>query len=291
MSPKNKGKFGKGKSQVEEEDEFVSTMHSITTRLAPHAWPIAFAIGVLAIILTSYFSYQWWQNKKATKATGEFARAAAIMKVPVFKPLGDDEPEELEPGELPTSYPSAEARGQAALDILGAHSSGRISSASHLLRATAMLDVGRIDDAIDEYSKAVSSAKGGIKSVANERLGYAYEAAAVAAGDDEAARKQALEEALEAFRAIQVKEDGPRRDYALYHEGRILAALDRKEDALEAFAKARAIPTTLLEPEISQHVIQLTAPEPPPDPAPKPNDDDDDKPGDDASEPLQPAQE
>lgn len=288
MSPKNKGKFGKGKSKIEEEDEFVSTMHKVTAKLAPHVWPIGIGIGVLAIILTSYFTYHWWQNKKATEATTQYARAAAIMQVPVFEPMADDEPEQLEEGELPSSYPTTKARAEAALAILDNLSSSRISGATRLLRATALLDVGRVDDAIEQYGKYARSAKGQIKSIANERLGYAYEALAASAGDD-AVRKQALEDALEAFRSIQPNDEGPRRDYALYHEGRMLAALDKKDEAIAAFEKARAIPTTLLEPEIEQHIIQLTAPEPPPEPEPAPDDGDDaePEPGDDS----QPAQE
>jgi tetratricopeptide (TPR) repeat protein len=294
VSPKNKGKFGKGKSKIEEEDEFVSTMHKVTGKLAPHAWPIAVGIAILAIILTSYFTYNWWQNKKATKATTQYAQAAAIMQVPVYEPLEDDEPEQLEEGELPSSYPTTEARAQAALDLLDNLSSGRITGASRLLRATALLDVGRTDEAIEQYGKYARGAKGGIKSMANERLGYAYEAVAAAAGDD-GARKQALEDALEAFRSIQTNDDGPRRDYALYHEGRILAALDKKDEAIAAFEKARAIPTTLLESEIEQHIIQLTAPEPPPELAPEPDPDPkdgaDETPEPDGAEPTEPAQE
>ena len=49
------------------------------------------------------------------------------------------------------------------------------------------------------------------------------------------------EEALAAFTAMQPDEKGPRRAYALYHQGRILGLLGKTAEATDAFKKAKEL--------------------------------------------------
>jgi len=87
--------------------------------------------------------------------------------------------------------------------------------------------------------------------VAREGVGYTLEA------------KGELDAALEAFRAMQPDEGGPRREYALYHEGRILSAQGKKDEAKAAFEKALEKAkevTSTLQPMIEVRLAQVDAP-------------------------------
>jgi tetratricopeptide (TPR) repeat protein len=96
-----------------------------------------------------------------------------------------------------------------------------------------------------------------IAATAREGLGYAQEALALA-NEDQAARQAGLETALATFRQIQPSEEGPRREYALYHEARILAALGKREDAAGLLKKAIEIaPESPLRNDIRQRLAQL----------------------------------
>ena len=56
---------------------------------------------------------------------------------------------------------------------------------------------------------------------------------------------------------MQTDEKGPGRDLALYHQGRVLAVLDRKTEALEMFQKALAVPETPLKIELESRIASL----------------------------------
>jgi predicted negative regulator of RcsB-dependent stress response len=71
-----------------------------------------------------------------------------------------------------------------------------------------------------------------------EGIGLAIEAKATA-GKDSAARQKGLEEALAAFVAMQPDEAGPRRAYALYHQGRIQLLLGKRAEAKAQFEAAK----------------------------------------------------
>ena len=47
MSPKNKGKFGKGKPSIETEDEFVSGVNQFLQKLKPYAKQLLIGLVVL----------------------------------------------------------------------------------------------------------------------------------------------------------------------------------------------------------------------------------------------------
>jgi tetratricopeptide (TPR) repeat protein len=76
--------------------------------------------------------------------------------------------------------------------------------------------------------------------LAREGLGLALEAKATAEKDP-TARQQALEDSLAAFVAMQPDDKGPGRAYALYHQGRILVQLGKRDEAKAAFQKAKDI--------------------------------------------------
>ena len=68
MSPKNKGKFGKGQPAVEEDDEFLSTMSRVGKALEPHAKKLIAAVAVVTVLISAFFVYRWWNERKERKA-------------------------------------------------------------------------------------------------------------------------------------------------------------------------------------------------------------------------------
>ena len=58
---------------------------------------------------------------------------------------------------------------------------------------------------------------------------------------DATTRQKGLEEALAMFQAMQPDEKGPRRAYAMYHQGRVLNLLGKNAEAKTALEKAKEL--------------------------------------------------
>jgi tetratricopeptide (TPR) repeat protein len=58
---------------------------------------------------------------------------------------------------------------------------------------------------------------------------------------DATARQKGLEEALATFKSMQPDDKGPRAAYALYHQGRMLALLGKRDEAKAVFEKAKEL--------------------------------------------------
>jgi tetratricopeptide (TPR) repeat protein len=281
MSPKNKGKFGKGKSAVEPEDEFVSTMGRVGAALQPHTTKIVIGCSIVLLALIGFFTYQWWDQREHARATTIYDQAVALARAPIVPdPIPEDTGEQGAEGEGPTqmaalpkdenkdgipdSFPSRNARAQAALAPLhklrAEYGSTQVAKESSLLHASMLYDAGRYAEAMDMYKNYLSGgAVGQFKTMAREGMGHAQEALAMSQEDPQA-RKAALEKALETYRAIQSDDKGLERDRALYHEARILAQLGRTQEALAALEKALELqPEGALTHDINQRLAQLQA--------------------------------
>jgi tetratricopeptide (TPR) repeat protein len=286
MSPKNKGKFGQGRTAVETTDEFVSGVSQVADKLRPHTKVIAWVTGALALVLVGWFSYQYLARRAEANATVLYREALEIAQRPIVPKTDEDKPEAKEgatedgapqakdgvtedgadeagdEAEDDASFPSHQARADAVLVPLTAlreeHGSTDTAKAARLFHAAALYDAGRFQDAIAMYQEILADeSMPAITATAREGLGYAQEALALA-NEDQAARQAGLETALATFRQIQPSEEGPRREYALYHEARILAALGKREDAAAILKKAIEIaPESPLRNDIRQRLAQL----------------------------------
>jgi hypothetical protein len=267
VSPKNKGKFGKGKSAVEVEDQFVSGAGKVAAALRPHIWRIAVAVGVITLMVVAYSLYGWWNEKKEVAATDLYSEALVIAQREIvpedIKALeAADEPA---PAVAPVTYTTSAERAQAALAVLerlqSEYGGTDVAREARLLHAAMLFELGRYDDALTQYDAyADDGSNAELKAVAREGIAYVYEAKAMAL-EDAAARDQALEQALEAFRAVQPNDEGPMRELSLYHQGRILQQLGRTDEAAEAFRSALEIDSEgLLENDIQSRLAQLDAP-------------------------------
>lgn len=225
---------------------------SLADRIVPHIKKILVVIGVVAVVMTIFFTFQWWQHRKAEKATAALVvaldHATWEIDTPDPEPTPTPNPEP-EPEAPANTYPTHQARAEAALGKLR-QVEGDPRSGAALLEADLLFETGQLDQAEATYRRLAGRA--GIEGVAaREGVGFVAEAR----GD--------LETALEAFRAAQPDEAGPRREYALYHEGRILAQLGKKEEARAAFEKALEKAKEVvsdLEPTIEVRLTQLDLP-------------------------------
>lgn len=261
MSPKNKGKFGKGKSAVELEDEFVSGVSQVAEKLKPHTKLIAVVTSVLAVILVGFYVYQYMVTRAETQATAFYRQALDAAQRPVQEPA-EDEAEAPAEADEDAPFPSHQARAEAVLapleQLRQEHGSTRTARSVRLFHAATLYDAGRYQEAIELYQEILAGPpEPGSAAVAREGLGYAQEAQALSS-EDQAARQAGLEQALETFRQIQPADEGPRREYALYHEARILATLGRRDEAVSALKQALEVaPDSPIRGDIRQRLAQL----------------------------------
>ncbi len=261
MSPKNKGKFGKAKPQIEEEDEFVSGVARLSEKLKPYAWRIAVVAVIVAIGLVSVTTYRWWQHRKEIKATTLYVEALDIGQRPVS--ADDAQPPDSAPLDEP-SFPSLAARNQAEADSLarvGSEYGGvGVGQQSRIVEGSLQLQLGQYDKAMAAFQRYLKD--GGpeiLKAIAREGIGYALEAKALAQDSPEA-REKGLREALAAFEKIQPKPDGPFRDYSLYHQARILATLDQRKEAIDLYNQILDLePPSTLDDKVNQRLALLKA--------------------------------
>ncbi len=243
MSPKNKGKFGKGKTDVAETDEFQSKGFELLDRLRPYAMRIAVMMTIIVVGFIGFITYRWWNDRKERKATALYFEAADLARrqvEPKDEQSGDKGDDSDQPDKPPT-FDSIEAQANAeltAIKKLDADASGTAAAnQGDLVEARALLDTGKYDQAEALYRKYVEHAPNDtVKTVAREGIGYALEAKAMAEKDP-AAREAGLKAALDAFKHMQPVEKGPRWMYALYHEARLSAMLGDNAHAAELYQK------------------------------------------------------
>jgi tetratricopeptide (TPR) repeat protein len=226
---------------------------SIADRLMPHVKKIAVGMGVIAVILLVVFGFRWWKDRARQKRTVQLARAMDVAARDVEKPDPANPPDPAIPP--PPTFPTHKDRATA---VLAEIDRGAQDVTSAVYRGSVMLDAGNLDGAAAAFQSAAG--RKDLEGVlAREGLGFVAEARAQAA-TDAAQKKQHLEAALAAFRAVQTDDAGLHRDYALYHEGRILAWMERKDEAIAALEKAlEVVPESELEDEITTRLATLGA--------------------------------
>jgi len=225
---KNKGTFGKAKSDIEVEDEFIESAGKVATALKPHTKSIAIGLGLVLIAGAGIATWDWMQKKAARGLTHEVGDVMLKRFAPVAG--GEGEPVDSD------GFASAEARSQAvakAADAVGGK--GKAGSLAKLVEADSWMRLGKFAEAEAAYRAFLAgSAPEGARVLAREGIGYAIEARALTAQDAKE-RQAGLDAALKAFEAMQPDVAGPGYKRALYHQGRMLAALDRRDDAIAKF--------------------------------------------------------
>jgi len=154
VSPKNKGKFGKGKTDVAETDEFQSKGFEFLERLRPYAMRIAVMMTIVVVGFIGFVTYRWWNDRKERKATALYFQAADLARRQVVPKdekdgdTGDDGDSENKPDKPPT-FDSIEDQATAelsALEKLDSKAGGTAAAAQgDLVEARALLDTGKYD--------------------------------------------------------------------------------------------------------------------------------------------------
>lgn len=229
---------------------------SILDRIIPHMKKIiVFAVAV-TVILSVYFGMRWWKHRKQARSTDALARAMEIgereigMEMPILDPTAPP------PDPAEKKFPDHAARAAATAAAMS--KAGQTRGAASLYEAQLLIQANKLDEALAIYRR-ISKGKSEDAAIAREGIGVALETKAGAAKDP-AERQKLLEEALAAYRAIQTDDKGPRRDYALYHEARVLEALGKPAEAIAALKKLKEVtPDSQLEPLVEQHLATLGA--------------------------------
>lgn len=225
---------------------------SLIDRIYPHRktvgmfFLLGFAVwGVIAIVIH-------FRDSKREKQTDKVAAVLDVgsRKVSDGTPVDPEDPIAKKRPE----FKDAKERATAILDALAKSGDGAVGP---VYRASLLVQVGKLDDAITEYKRGVTG-KGLDGVLAREGLGLAQEMKAEAQ-IDAGAKQKGLEEALATFASMQPDEAGPRRAYALYHQGRVLDVMQKAADAKVMFEKAKAASkdSTELAPLIDERIAKL----------------------------------
>jgi len=227
---------------------------SILDRLAPHIMKIGVALLAVILILTVAFSYRWYKRSKQEKSTARLVKAIEIGDADVVPP-------EIDLSAIPgqkdkITYKTYPERAQATLDVLSRV--GEARGAASLYEAGLLVTAGKLDQALAIYKRAAAGS-GEDAILAREGVGVILENQAVAA-TDQAQKQKLFEEALTAFRAVQPDDKGLRRDWALYHEARVLEHMGKFGEAIAQLKHALEIaPETSLKPQIENRLAVLGA--------------------------------
>ena len=190
---------------------------SFLDRILPYMKQIIIAIAVLAVVLVIIFTIRYVRERGQFAATRKLDAVLEVAREPI---RGKDE----KPDPKKPSFASPKERAAAVLDMIAKQGT---DAAGHAFAGGQLLDAGK--GTADKTLEGV---------LCREGLGLALEAKA-AGEKDAAARQKGLEEALAAFVAEQSDETGPRRAYALYHQGRIQQLLGKRAEAKALFSKAK----------------------------------------------------
>jgi hypothetical protein len=212
---------------------------SFVDRVLPHMKKIIVTILVITVVLTGVFGYRSYQEGKKEKATDKVVDVMTVAERPI-RPPGMP----VDPKHKDDSFGDAKERATSVLDVIAKEE----APIGHAIRGNLLIEAGRLDEAITELK--LGEADPDLEGVlCREGIGLALEAKA-SAEKDAGARQKGLEDALTAFKAMQPDENGPRRAYAMYHQGRILQLLGKTADAKAAYQKAKDLAKgTDLEPD------------------------------------------
>lgn len=200
---------------------------SLVERIMPHIKKILVMFILAAVVVSAVFMVRWRKTVKEEDRTAQFMSVLEVARTPLDP---DPDPKAKDP-----TYKTEKDRATAVLDAMVKHG----VDGGTLYKAGVLLDAGKYDDAIAAYKTCEE--KMDLDGVlCREGLGIALEDKALLA-QDAVAKEKGLNEALAAFAAMQPDEAGPRRAFALYHQGRIQATLGKKAEAKAMLEKAKTL--------------------------------------------------
>ncbi|HUS29492.1 MAG TPA: hypothetical protein VMZ53_13355 [Kofleriaceae bacterium] len=207
---------------------------SLIERLLPYMKQIVYVLVGIAIIISIVFMVRHFKERGREKTTNKLVKVLEIADREVKDPNEPDPMADPNKKKEPT-FASSKERAEAVLAALSKEG----ATATTAYKASLLMQAGKLDEAIAEYRKG-EDGKGLDGVLSREGLGIALETKALAE-KDATARQKGLEEALAVFQKMQPDEKGPRIAYAYYHQGRLLAHLQRAAEARTALEKAKEL--------------------------------------------------
>jgi predicted negative regulator of RcsB-dependent stress response len=211
------------RKQLRQPDEFITMSHRAMEYVVAHLKLVLVALVVAAVIIGAAWTWTWYRERSARDATAMLSRAIDMytqMIIPgdksKLKPREDGIPH------FDTRAAKLKATAEELTKAVQQHEGNSVGRLARLMRAAVRYDEGKYADAAQDYEAFLAG--GGeerFKTTAIEGLIYSYEA-----------QKQ-WDKALAQVKKLPAT--GDERFAALYHEGRILAAQGKKQEAAERF--------------------------------------------------------
>ncbi len=239
------------KKELKQPDQFVSFWTRFSAQAGKYVSerrkPLLIGIGVLAGVVTATVIYAQIQERAGIRSSEALER---VVKIATAELLPADGSPAKEDG-LPHFKTDKERLEAALMDVdtfLSANAHSPLRREGQLEKAGLLLDLQRPDEAIPIYNDLLGSRlDGNLKFIAQEGLGYAYEAR----GD--------LDQALAAF--TKLAGDGPKgfyTDRSLYHQARIAERKGNPAGAVKLYKEVlEKTPQTALRDEISNRLAVL----------------------------------
>lgn len=212
---------------------------SLVDRIYPHRMKLGLLLLSGLVIWAVIAVVVHFRDADQEASTEKLGRVLELGERKIREPEPASDPKDPKPADeakKPDTFADYTARANAMLDEIAKHG-GDIAGPT--FRASLLVQAGKLEQAIAEYKRA-QNALGVDGVLAREGLGLAQEMKATAL-KDAAERQKGLEDALATFRAMQPDDKGPRRAFALYHQGRILELLGKPAEAKAAFEIAKQI--------------------------------------------------
>jgi tetratricopeptide (TPR) repeat protein len=237
---------------LNEPDAFIETAAPAALWLTKHR-PVLYAIGIaLVVIPVGVVVARTFGGKDKEQATADLMTALKPLEIAVIEGGGSvniAEDAKRKDG-LPNFYDSDTAKSAEVTKrlkgFIDQHSSSSAAPAVAALYGAQLLEAGKIDEAIAELEKAKASPEV-VKTFGpyvTQNLGFAYEA------------KGDLDKAASFFAELAA---GPvETDTGLYHQGRILAAQKKNEEARKALNRlVTDFPTSTLKSDAERRLKSL----------------------------------
>jgi len=245
---KNKGI---SKKELRQPDQFVSFWTRFSEQagkyISERRKPLLIAVGSLAGVVTATIIYGQIRERAAMRSSAALEHVSKVATADLLPADGSPAKEDGLP-HFKTDKERLEAALKEVDAFLSAEPHSPLRREAQLQKAGLLLDLQRPDEAIPLYSDVLEShLDSNLKFIAQEGLGYAYEA------------KGDLDKALAAF--TKLAGDNPKgfyHDRSLYHQARIA---ERKGNTAEAMKLYKEVleksPQSSLRDEISNRLAVL----------------------------------
>jgi len=245
---KNKGL---SKKELKQPDQFVSFWTRFSEQagkyISERRKPLLIAVGALAGVVTATVIYGQIRERAALRSSEALERVSKIATAELLPAEGSPAKEDNLP-HFKTDKERLEAALKEVDGFLASEPHSPLHREAQLQKAGLLLDLQRPDEAIPLYSDVLESRlDSNLKFIAQEGLGYAYEA------------KGDLDQALAAF--TKLAGDNPKgfyHDRSLYHQARIAERKGNPAEAMKLYKEVlEKSPQTALRDEISNRLAVL----------------------------------